>query len=191
MGRRAVARDSGRALADREAEFSSAALQWEAEREGLRAGLEKAGQKYRALQDGHEAEFGKRLADQRATEQGLRRELEALGLTLGGAKREREEAAARHWEDVSRLQAEADATRELHAAALAEKDAVAEAYVQTMQKEHEIALERARLQTLAAETRLRDKLEAQLGLMKEAYAGKEKLIEDKLERQSEMLRVAR
>ena len=183
--------DSGRALADREAEFSSAALQWEAEREGLRAGLEKAGQKYRALQDGHEAEFGKRLADQRATEQGLRRELEALGLTLGGAKREREEAAARHREDVSRLQAEADATRELHAAALAEKDAVAEAYVQTMQKEHEIALERARLQTLAAETRLRDKLEVQLSLMKEAYAGKEKLIEDKLERQSEMLRVAR
>ena len=59
---------------------------------------------------------------------------------------------------------------------------MAEAYVQTMQKEHEIALERARLQTLAAETRLRDKLEAQLGLMKEAYAGKEKLIEDKLER---------
>ena len=55
--------------------------------------------------------------------------------------------------------------RNLHAAALAEKDAVAEAYVQTMQKEHEIALERARLQTLAAETRLRDKLEAQLGLM--------------------------
>ncbi len=191
MGRREVARDSGRALADREAEFSTAALQWEAERDGLLAGLEEAGLKYRALEDGREAEFGRRLADQRATEKGLRRDLEALELALSVAEREREEAAARYREDVTRLEADADAMRKLHAAALVEKDAVAEAYVQTMQKEHEIALERARLQTLAAETRLRDKLEAQLVLMKEAYAGKEKLIEDKLERQSEELRLAR
>ena len=190
MGRREVARDSGRILADRETEFSTAALEWEAERDGLLAGLEEAGLKYRALEDDREAEFGRRLADQRGTEQGLRRDLEALELTLSVAAREREEAASRYREDASRLEAEADAMRNLHAAALAEKDAVAEAYVQTMQKEHEIALERARLQTLAAETRLRDKLEAQLGLMKEAYAGKEKLNEDKLERQSEELRLA-
>ena len=129
MGRREVARDSGRILADRETEFSTAALEWEAERDGLLAGLEEAGLKYRALEDDREAEFGRRLADQRGTEQGLRRDLEALELTLSVAAREREEAASRYREDASRLEAEADAMRNLHAAALAEKDAVAEAYV--------------------------------------------------------------
>lgn len=188
--RLAVARDGARALAEQEEAFSEVVLQWEAERDGLMAGLEEAGARYRSLEDNREADFSERLVKQRVEEQRLREELRGVKLALDAAEREREEVATRLKEETAAREAEAESSRAHLEAALADKDAEAEAFVQSMQREHEAALERVRSQTLVAETRLRDKLEAELGLAQEMYAGKELQSNEKLERQAQEVRLA-
>ena len=188
--RLAVARDGARALAEQEDAFSEVVLQWEAERDGLVAGLEEAGARYRSLEDNREADFGERLAEQRAEEQRLRGELGSVKLALDAAERGREEVATRLDEEAAAREAEAEASSAHLEAALADKDAAAEAFVQSMQREHEATLERVRSQTMVAETRLRDKLEAELGLAQEIYAGKELQSSEKLERQAQEIRLA-